>query len=193
MRKAINILIIIILYALAVYLMNQLQEQGSITYIALVVAFLGQIVSILLQRKEGTNFNTSILKLKMKNFIKNTEKYKSSLEYYLEPIKKNKSKIDSEYIENIRKSIYTKIYNLFDKNFKSYYEINNPIKDKEKKIEGLLEIQDIFIDYEHVVNNIPYSNINTENVLSKYNGEEILLKDDVFYINQILEKANKIK
>ena len=105
MRKAINILIIIILYALAVYLMDQLQEQGSITYIALVVAFLGQIVSILLQRKEGTNFNTSILKLKMKNFIKNTEKYKSSLEYYLEPIKKNKSKIDSEYIENIRKSI----------------------------------------------------------------------------------------
>lgn len=196
MKKIYSILVVIVLYSIGIYLMWKFKEQGSITYIALIVAFLGQIVSILFQKDEGTDFNKVILEIKIENFIKNAEKYKSSLESYLKPLKENKinnTKGEYEYIENIRKSIYFKIYDLFDKNFKSYYSINNPVKKHEKEIKILLEIQDIFIDYEHVANNVSYSNINIENILDKYSKQEgNMFKDDISYINQIIEKAKAI-
>lgn len=171
------------------------KEQGSVTYIALIIALLGQVVSILNQKDDGTDFSNKILKIKIKNFIKNTEKYKKSLESYLKPIKEIKTDTyELEYIENIRKSIYLKIYDLFDKNFKSYYAINNPVKNYEYKIKILLEIQDIFIDYEYVANNVLYSNIDCENTINKYSEQQnSMIKDDIFYINQIIEKAQLLK
>lgn len=198
MRKIINIILVIFIYAMGFLGILKFKEEGSITYITLIVALLGQIVSILNQKDDGTNFSNKILKIKIKNFIKNTEKYKESLKRYLKPINENKMDIEKtkydEYIGNIRKSIYLRIYDLFDKNFKSYYTINNPAKNYEDKIKILLEIQDIFIEYEHVANNVPYSNINCENVINKYGEKQNnMIKDDIFYINQIIEKAQLLK
>lgn len=195
MRKIISIILVIFIYAMGFLGILKFKEQGSVTYIALIVALLGQVVSILNQKDDGTNFSNKILKIKIKNFIKNTEKYKKSLESYLKPIKEIKTDTYKfEYIENIRKSIYLKIYDLFDKNFKSYYAINNPVKNYEYKIKILLEIQDIFIDYEYVANNVLYSNIDCENTINKYAEQQnSMIKDDIFYINQIIEKAQLLK
>lgn len=195
MRKIISIILVIFIYAMGFLGILKFKEQGSVTYIALIIALLGQVVSILNQKDDGTDFSNKILKIKIKNFIKNTEKYKKSLESYLKPIKEIKTDTyELEYIENIRKSIYLKIYDLFDKNFKSYYAINNPVKNYEYKIKILLEIQDIFIDYEYVANNVLYSNIDCENTINKYAEQQnSMIKDDIFYINQIIEKAQLLK
>lgn len=195
MRKIISIILVIFIYAMGFLGILKFKEQGSVTYIALIIALLGQVVSILNQKDDGTDFSNKILKIKIKNFIKNTEKYKKSLESYLKPIKEIKTDTyELEYIENIRKSIYLKIYDLFDKNFKSYYAINNPVKNYEYKIKILLEIQDIFIDYEYVANNVLYSNIDCENTINKYSEQQnSMIKDDIFYINQIIEKAQLLK
>ena len=195
MRKIISIILVIFIYAMGFLGILKFKEQGSVTYIALIIALLGQVVSILNQKDDGTDFSNKILKIKIKNIIKNTEKYKKSLESYLKPIKEIKTDTyELEYIENIRKSIYLKIYDLFDKNFKSYYAINNPVKNYEYKIKILLEIQDIFIDYEYVANNVLYSNIDCENTINKYSEQQnSMIKDDIFYINQIIEKAQLLK